>query len=59
MEIADIAQISVFGFPKADPEAPLIKWVSEQLTKQNQSLCALVTTLSLSRNYRLHERPQT
>ena len=23
MEIADIAQISVFGFPKADPEAPL------------------------------------
>ena len=23
MEIADLAQISVFGFPKADPEAPL------------------------------------
>jgi acetyl-CoA decarbonylase/synthase complex subunit alpha len=23
MEVADIAQISVFGFPKADPEAPL------------------------------------
>ena len=25
MEIADIAQISVFDFPKADPEAPLIQ----------------------------------
>ncbi|MFA5364199.1 MAG: CO dehydrogenase/acetyl-CoA synthase complex subunit alpha [Candidatus Bathyarchaeia archaeon] len=25
MEIADIAQISVFGFPKADPEAPLVE----------------------------------
>lgn len=25
MEIADLAQISVFDFPKADPEAPLIK----------------------------------
>jgi acetyl-CoA decarbonylase/synthase complex subunit alpha len=24
MEIADLAQISVLGFPKADPEAPLI-----------------------------------
>ena len=25
MEVGDIAQISVFGFPKADPEAPLVK----------------------------------
>jgi len=25
MEVADIAQISVFGFPKADPEAPLVE----------------------------------
>jgi acetyl-CoA decarbonylase/synthase complex subunit alpha len=25
MEVADIAQVSVFDFPKADPEAPLIK----------------------------------
>jgi anaerobic carbon-monoxide dehydrogenase, CODH/ACS complex subunit alpha len=25
MEVADIAQISTLGFPKADPEAPLIK----------------------------------
>jgi acetyl-CoA decarbonylase/synthase complex subunit alpha len=25
MEVADIAQVSVFNFPKADPEAPLIK----------------------------------
>jgi acetyl-CoA decarbonylase/synthase complex subunit alpha len=25
MEIADIAQISTFGFPKADPEAPLVE----------------------------------
>jgi acetyl-CoA decarbonylase/synthase complex subunit alpha len=24
MEVADIAQISVFGFPKADPDAPLV-----------------------------------
>ncbi|UCE97042.1 MAG: CO dehydrogenase/acetyl-CoA synthase complex subunit epsilon [Candidatus Bathyarchaeota archaeon] len=24
MEIADLAQISVYGFPKADPEAPLV-----------------------------------
>ncbi|MEJ2242023.1 MAG: CO dehydrogenase/acetyl-CoA synthase complex subunit alpha [Candidatus Bathyarchaeota archaeon] len=25
MEIADLAQISVYGFPKADPEAPLVE----------------------------------
>ncbi len=25
MEVGDIAQISVFGYPKADPEAPLVK----------------------------------
>ena len=25
MEVADIAQISAFGFPKADPEAPLVE----------------------------------
>ncbi|MDG6222460.1 MAG: CO dehydrogenase/acetyl-CoA synthase complex subunit alpha [Candidatus Bathyarchaeota archaeon] len=25
MEVADIAQISVYGFPKADPEAPLVE----------------------------------
>ena len=25
MEVADIAQISTLGFPKADPEAPLIE----------------------------------
>jgi acetyl-CoA decarbonylase/synthase complex subunit alpha len=25
MEVADIAQISTFGFPKADPEAPLVE----------------------------------
>jgi len=25
MEVGDIAQISTFGFPKADPEAPLVK----------------------------------
>ena len=25
MEVGDIAQISTFGYPKADPEAPLVK----------------------------------
>ena len=29
MEVADIAQIAAFDFPKADPEAPLVGLVSE------------------------------
>ena len=37
MEISDIVQIAALDFPKADPEAPSLKWVWEQLTKTSHS----------------------
>ena len=44
MEVGDIAQISALGFPKADPEAPLVKLGSQVSTEPNQSSCVSATT---------------
>jgi len=41
MEIADLAQISVFDFPKADPEAPLIEMGLGTIDKSKPVICCI------------------
>ena len=41
MEVADIAQVSVFNFPKADPEAPLIEMGLGTIDNAKPVICCI------------------
>ena len=41
MEVADIAQVSVLDFPKADPEAPLIEMGMGTVDKTKPTICCI------------------
>jgi len=41
MEVADLAQISVFDFPRADPEAPLIEMGLGTIDKSKPVICCI------------------